>query len=75
LPEKKEFLLFLVPGPLGVFDSVENYNSGCATSFAIRDSNVILVESDVHNHGTRVPVNDIGRFLISNPAKLIHKDR
>ena len=75
LPENKEFLLFLVRGPLGVFDGVENYNSGCATSFAIRDNNVVLVESDVHNRGTRVPVNEIKRFLISNPAKLIHKDR
>jgi hypothetical protein len=75
LPEAKEFLLFLVLGPLGVFDSVENYNSGCATSFSIRDSNVVLVESDEHNRGTRVPVNEIRRFLISNPAKLIHKDR
>jgi DNA-binding cell septation regulator SpoVG len=75
LPENEEFLLFLVRGPLGVFDSVENYNSGCATSFSIRDSNVVLVESDEHNRGTRVPVNEIRRFLISNPAKLIHKDR
>jgi len=75
LPENKEFLLFLVRGPLGVFDGVENYNSGCATSFAIRDNNVVLVESDDHNRGTRVPVNEIKRFLISNPAKLIHKDR
>jgi DNA-binding cell septation regulator SpoVG len=75
LPENEEFLLFLVRGPLGVFDSVENYNSGCATSFPIRNSNVVLVESDEHNRGTRVPVNEIRRFLISNPAKLIHKDR
>jgi hypothetical protein len=75
LAENEEFLLFLVHGPLGVFDSVENYNSGCATSFSVRDSNVVLVESDEHNRGTRVPVNAIGKFLISNPAKLIHKDR
>jgi hypothetical protein len=75
LPENEEFLLFLVHGPLGVFDIVENYNSGCATSFPIRDSNVVLVESDAHNRGTRVPVNEIRRFLISNPARLIHKDR
>jgi DNA-binding cell septation regulator SpoVG len=75
LPENKEFLLFLVRGPLGVFDSVENYNSGCATSFSIRRSSVVLVESDEHNRGTRVPVNEIRRFLISNPPKLIHKDR
>jgi hypothetical protein len=75
LPENEEFLLFLVRGPTGVFDSVENYNSGCATSFSIRDSNVVLVESDEHNRGTRVPVNEIRKFLISNPAKLIHKDR
>jgi hypothetical protein len=72
LPENQEFLLFFVRGPLGVFDGVENYNSGCATSFAIRDNNVVLVESDDHHRGTRVPVNEIGRFLISNPAKLIH---
>jgi hypothetical protein len=72
LPENKEFLLFLVRGPLGVFDSVENYNSSCATSFAIRDNNVVLIESDEHNRGTRVPVNEIRKFLISNPAKLIH---
>ena len=75
LPENKEFLLFLVRGPSGVFDSVENYNSGCATSFSIRDGNVVLVESDEHNHGTRVPVNEIRKFLVSGPAKLIHKDR
>jgi DNA-binding cell septation regulator SpoVG len=75
LPENEKVLLFLVRGPLGVFDSVENYNSGCATSFSIRDSMVVLVESDEHNRGTKVPVNEIGRFLISNPAKLIHKDR
>jgi hypothetical protein len=75
LPENEEFLLFLVHGPLGVFDSVENYNSGCATSFSIRDSSVVLVQSDEHNRGTRVPVNEIRRFLISNPAKLIHKNR
>src|ERR1700730_12509051 len=75
LPENKEFLLFLVRGPLGVFDSVENYNSGCATSFSVRDNNVVLLESDEHNRGTRIPVNEIGKFLISNPPKLIHKDR
>jgi hypothetical protein len=75
LPEKQQLLLFLVPGPLGVFDSVENYNSGCATSYPIRDGNVVLVESDEHNRGTSVPVNEIKRFLMSNPAKLIHKDR
>jgi hypothetical protein len=75
LPKNEEFLLFLVRGPLGVFDSVENYNSGCATSFSIRDSKVVLVESDEHNRGTSVPVNEIRKFLISNPAKLIHKDR
>jgi len=75
LPENEEFLLFLVRGPFGVFDSVENYNSGCATSFSIRDSNVVLVESDEHNRGTKVPVNEIKRCLISKPAKLIHKDR
>jgi hypothetical protein len=75
LPENKDFLLFLVRGPLGVFDSVENYNSGCATSFAIRDNKVVLVESDEHNRGTRVAVNEIRKFLISNPGKLIHKDR
>src|SRR5450631_2314922 len=67
LPEKKEFLLFLVRGPLGVFDSVENYNSGCATSYPIRDGNVLLVEADEHNRGTKVPVNEIRSFLISNP--------
>ena len=75
LPENEEFLLFLVRGPLDVFDSVENYNSGCATSFPIRDSKVVLVESDEHNRGTGVPVNEIERFLISSPAKLIHKNR
>ena len=75
LPENEEFLLFLVQGPLGVFDSVENYNSGCATSFSVRDSNVVLVESDAHNRGTRIPVKEIRKFLISNPPKLIHKDR
>jgi hypothetical protein len=75
LPQNEEFLLFLVRGPLGVFDSVENYNSGCATSFSIRDSSVVLVESDEHNRGTRVPVKEIKRFLTSNPAKLIRKDR
>jgi len=75
LHENQEFLLFLVRGPLGVFDSVENYNSGCATSFSIRDSNVVLVESDEHNRGTKVAVNEIGRFLISNPVMLIHKNR
>jgi DNA-binding cell septation regulator SpoVG len=75
LPENDEFLLFLVRGPLGVFDSVENYNSGCTNSFPIRDTNVVLVESDEHNRGTRVPVNEIRKFLISNPPKLIHKDR
>jgi len=75
LPKNEEFLLFLVRGPLDVFDSVENYNSGCATSFPIRDSNVVLVESDEHNRGTSVPVNEIGKFLISNPAKLIYKNR
>jgi hypothetical protein len=71
----EELLLFLVRGPLGVFDSVENYNSGCATSFSVRDSNVVLVESDEHNRGTRIPVNEIGKFLNSNPPKLIHKNR
>jgi hypothetical protein len=75
LRENEEYLLFLVRGPLGVFDSVENYNSGCATSFSIRDGNVVLVEPDEHNRGTRVPVTEIGRFLTSNPAKLVHKDR
>jgi len=75
LPENQQFLLFLVRGPLGVFDSVENYNSGCATNYPIRDGNVVLVESDEHNRGTRVPVNEIRKFLISNPAKLNHKDR
>jgi hypothetical protein len=75
LPENEEFLLFLVRGPLGVFDSVENYNSGCATSYSIKGSNVVLVESDEHNRGTRVPVNEIKKFLIANPPKLIHKDR
>jgi hypothetical protein len=75
LPENEQFLLFLVHGTLGVFDSVENYNSGCATSFSIRDSDVVLVESDEYNRGTRVPVNEIKRFLISNPAKLTHKIR
>jgi DNA-binding cell septation regulator SpoVG len=75
LPENKEFLLFLVRGPLGVFDSVENYNSACATSYPIRDGNALLVEADEHNRGTKVPVNEIRNFLISNPAKLIHKDR
>jgi DNA-binding cell septation regulator SpoVG len=34
LPENEQFLLFLVRGTSGVFDSVENYNSGCATSFS-----------------------------------------
>lgn len=75
LPENQQFLLFLVRGRIGVFDSVENYNSGCATSFSIRDSNVVLVEADEHNRGIKVPVNEIKRFLISNPAKLIHKAR
>ena len=56
-------------------DSVENYNSGCAVSFSIRDANVVLVESDQHNRGIKVPVNKIKQFLISNPPKLIHKDR
>jgi hypothetical protein len=75
LRENEEFLLFLVRGPLEVFDSVENYNSGCATSFSIRDGNVVLVEADEHNRGTKVPVNEVGRFLTSNSAKLIHKNR
>jgi hypothetical protein len=75
LPESKEFLLFLVQGPSGVFDSVENYNSGCAISFSIRDANVVLVESDRHNPGVMVPVNAIKQFLMFNPPKLIHKDR
>jgi DNA-binding cell septation regulator SpoVG len=75
LPENQQFLLFLVRGPLGVFDSVENYNSGCATQFSVRDGNVVLVESDAHNRGTNIPVKQIKTFLNSNPAKLIHKDR
>jgi hypothetical protein len=75
LPESKEFLLFLVRGPLGVFDSVENYNSGCATSYAVRDANVVLVEPDEHNRGTMVPLSEIKEFLTSNPPKLIHKYR
>ena len=75
LPANEKFLLFLARRPLGVFDSVEDYNSGCATSFSVRDGNVVLVESDEHNRGTRVPVNEIRRFLTSHPAKLIHKDR
>jgi hypothetical protein len=75
LPEHEEFLLFLTHGPLGVFDSVENFNSGCATSFSIRDHNVVLIESDERNRGTRIPVSEIRKFLISNPPKLIHKDR
>jgi hypothetical protein len=68
-------LLFLVQGPSGVFDSVENYNSGCATSFSIRDGNVVLLEADPHNRGCKVPVDGIRKYLISNPAKLIHNDR
>jgi hypothetical protein len=75
LRENQDFLLFLVHGPLGVFDSVENYNSGCATSFSIRDGNAVLVETDEHNRGTRVPVDEIRRFLTSNPPKLVHKNR
>jgi hypothetical protein len=75
LPENKQFLLFLVQGPLGVFDSVENYNSGCAISFPIRDARVVLVESDEHNRGIKIPVNEIKKFLVYNPPKLIHKDR
>ena len=75
LRENEEFLLFLVRGPLGIFDSVENYNSGCAISFSIRDSNVVLIEADEHNRATKVPVNEIGSFLTSNPAKLVHKNR
>jgi hypothetical protein len=54
LPENKQFLLFLVQGPLGVFDSVENYNSGCTVSFSIRNANVVLVDSDEHNRGIKV---------------------
>jgi hypothetical protein len=75
LPESRPFLLFLMQGPSGVFDSVENYNSGCATSYAIRDANVVLVESDEHNRGFKVPVSEIKQFFISNPPKLIHKYR
>ena len=75
LPNNKQFLLFLVQGPSGVFDSVENYNSGCAISFPIRDGSVVLVESDEHNRGVKIPMNEIKQFLISNPPKLIHKDR
>jgi hypothetical protein len=75
LPENKQFLLFLAQGPLGVFDSVENYNSGCAINFWIRDAHVVLVESDEHNRGVKVPVTEIKQYLISNPPKLIHKDR
>lgn len=75
LPEGRPFLFFLVQGSSGVFDSVENYNSGCATSYAIRDANVVLVEPDEHNRGTKVPLSEIKEFLISNPPKLIHKYR
>jgi hypothetical protein len=75
LPEGRPFLLFLMQGPSGVFDSVENYNSGCATSYPVRDANVVLVEPDEHNRGTKVPVSEIKKFLISNPPKLIHKYR
>lgn len=75
LPENRPFLLLLKKGPSGVFDSVEDYNSGCATSYPIRDANVILVESDQHNQGIKVPVSEIKQFLISNPPKLMHKYR
>jgi hypothetical protein len=75
LHEGKPFLLFLMQGPSGVFDSVENYNSGCATSYSIRDANVVLVEPDDHNQGTKVPLSEIKQFLTSNPPKLIHKYR
>jgi hypothetical protein len=75
LPDNKPFLLFLMQGPSGVFDSAENYNSGCTTSYPIRDANVVLVESNEHNQGIKVPVSEIKQFLISNPPKLIHKYR
>jgi hypothetical protein len=75
LPENRPFLLFLAQGPSNVFDSVENYNSSCATSYPIRDANVVLVEPDEHNRGTKVPVSEIKQFLISSPPKLIHKYR
>jgi hypothetical protein len=74
-PGSRPFLLFLIQGPSRVFDSVENYNSGCATSYAIRDADVVLVESDEHNRGIEVPVSEIKQFLISNPPRLIHKYR
>ena len=75
LTEGRPFLLFLMQGPSGVFDSVENYNSGCATSYPVRDANVVLVEPDEHNRGTKVTLSEIKQFLISNPPKLIHKYR
>jgi hypothetical protein len=75
LPENTQFLLLLMQGPSGVFDSVESYNSGCATSYSVRDSNVVLVEPDEHNPGTKIPVTDVARFLISNPPRVVHKYR
>jgi hypothetical protein len=75
LPENRPFLLLLTKGPAGVFDSVEDYNSGCAISYPIRDANVILIEPDQYNQGIKVPVSEIKKFLISNPPKLIHKYR
>jgi hypothetical protein len=75
LPENKPFLLLLVQGPSSVFDSVEDYNSGCATSYPIRDANVVLVEPDKHNRAIKVPVSEIKQFLMSNPPKLIRKYR
>ena len=75
LPENRQFLLLLVKGPSEVFDAVENYNSGCATSYSIRDDNVVLVEWDEHNRGIKVPKSEIKQFLISSPPKLFHKYR
>ena len=73
LPESRPFLLFLMRGPSNVFDSVEDYNSGCATSYPIRDTNVVLVEADEHNQGIKVPISEIKQFLVSDPPRLIHK--
>jgi hypothetical protein len=75
LPENQQVLLFLAPGPAGAFDSVESYNSACAISYPVREGNVVLVESDEHNQGIKIPVRDVGKFLSTNPPKLIHKDR
>jgi hypothetical protein len=75
LPENQQVLLFLALGPAGTFDSVENYNSACAISYPVREGNVVLVESDEHNQGIKIPVRDVGKFLSTNPPKLIHKNR